>query len=405
MPMISPDATARGDPDATRIRLSAVLAAIGAALLLAASGCIRAGGEPTEAVEIGAIYNLSGAQAGLDSVSLHGARLAIAEINRDGGVLGRPVELVTADGGSDPGQVAAAAEAMLEAHPRVTALMGLSDTDQVLAAGPVAARHGLVFLTSGATSPELPAQVPKFLFLACFGDNVQAAAAAEWAFNERKVRRVAILANDTMSYTRLLRGYFTERFIELGGRVVSTESYGPGGLEAAAGRLPAADLVYAPVAPDEVVPAIRALRAAGVRVPIVGGDGYDLGEVWQANPDISGVYFTTHAYLGADSTDPRIQTFRSAYAAAYAGRSPDAFAALGYDAALLLVDAIGRAGSDAPEAVRTALADYQGFEGVTGRISFASGTRIPSKTVSILEVEAGAVRLNARLAPKRTPPP
>jgi len=220
------------------------VAAMMSALYLWVAGCTDEARAPEPApVEIAAIYNQTGGQAQLDLASLDGARLAVAEANRDGGVLGRPVALITGDGGSDPARVAASAEAVIAAHPRVAAFMGLSDTDQVLAAAPVAAKAGRVFLTSGATSPKLPAAVPGYLFLACFGDNVQAAAAAEWAYGDREARKVAVLANGSMSYTRLLREYFVTRFTELGGRVVSEETYGPGGLEAAVQRLKRADTV------------------------------------------------------------------------------------------------------------------------------------------------------------------
>jgi len=251
--------------------------------------------------------------------------------------------------------------------------------------------------------------VPDYLFLACFGDNVQAATAAEWAYHDRGARSVAVLANASITYTSLLRDYFVARFTELGGRVVSRASYRPGGLDAAVGRLKQADFVFAAVAPDEVVDAIRRLRAAGFHGPVLGGDGYDLGEVWLENPDIGGVYFTTHAYLGADSANARVQAFRAAYRAAYPGDSPDAFSALGYDAARLLIDAIRRAGSDDPAKLREALGATRDltrdFEGVTGRVSFVGGSRIPSKTVSILEVEGGKLGLVRQLAPEKPPAP
>jgi branched-chain amino acid transport system substrate-binding protein len=374
-----------------------------AALILCGGAAVRA----TELVPVvlGAIYNLTGSQAGLDIPSSQGARLAVDEANRYGGVLGRPVRLVLEDGESRPEVIAARTAAALADNPAMSALFGLSDTDMVLAAAPVAARHRRLFLTSGATSPLLPAEVPDYLFLACFGDNVQAAAAAEWAVHDLGARTVSVLFNAERAYTRLLHGYFQTRFAELGGRIVSVESYTPETLGPAVDRLGKADVVFVAAVPEDVVEAVRLLRQAGFSVPIVGGDGFDLQNAWSDHPDFGRVYFTTHAYLGADNPDPRVTAFRNAYIAAYPGTVPDAFAALGYDAARLLIAAVAAAGSPDPQAVRDALAGIRHFEGVTGTISYPPGNRIPTKSVTVLEIDNGRRMLVRTLSPTRVPPP
>src|SRR5512137_316196 len=100
-------------------------------------------------VKIGAIYNLEGSQSPLDLPSARGARLAVQEINALGGIDGREIELILCDGKSDPAKVRKCAEGLL--NENVSAMMGLSDTDMVLAAVPVAAGAGIPFVTSGAT--------------------------------------------------------------------------------------------------------------------------------------------------------------------------------------------------------------------------------------------------------------
>lgn len=181
-------------------------------------GCTFAATEPvSEPIVLGALYSLTGGQSGLDVPSSQGAQLAIDEANRSGGVLGRPVQLVVEDAATDPEVVADRSAKILDTYPSTTALFGLSDTDLVLAAAPIAAEHGRLFLTSGATSPKLPAQAPGFLFLACFGDNVQAAAGAEWAYEDLSSRTVSVLFNTESTYAQLLQGYFRTRFEELSG--------------------------------------------------------------------------------------------------------------------------------------------------------------------------------------------
>ena len=131
-------------------------------------------------VKIGAVYCNAGQQKALDEPSWRGAQAAVALRNKSGGINGRPVELIRIAADSTPASVAAAVRSALTANPDMAALIGLSDSDLALDAGREARKAAKVFVTSGATSPLLPAQVGGRFFLTCFGDNVQAAAAAEW---------------------------------------------------------------------------------------------------------------------------------------------------------------------------------------------------------------------------------
>ena len=174
-------------------------------------------------VRIGAIYNLTGDQSALDAPSLDGARLAVDSINARGGVMGRRVELLERDGQTNEADVQRAAASLVASG--CSAIIGLSDTDQVLAAAPIAARAGIPFVTSGATSPRLTKQVPGWLFLACFGDNAQAAASAQFATDQLGARTAAIVYDRDMGYTRLLAKYFERSFRAQGGKVVATADY------------------------------------------------------------------------------------------------------------------------------------------------------------------------------------
>jgi branched-chain amino acid transport system substrate-binding protein len=376
------------------LALAAVAASLGAAE--------AAGDRP---VVIGAIYNLTGGQQNLDIPSSRGARLAVDLANERGGVLGRQATMIVADGETKPEIIAAKTRELIADRPEIAGLIGLSDTDMVLAAAKVAAERSLVFLTSGATSPLLPEQVPEYLFLACFGDNVQAAAGAEWAYDTLKARTVAVLFREDSTYTQLLHGYFETRFKELGGKVLAVESYrlDPSDISAKVAKLPKA--IYLAALPDGVALVVPALRNAGIETPILGGDGLDIGEAWKGIDTASKVYFTTHAYLGADNPAPAVKEFRAAFARAYPGKEPDAFAALGYDAARLLMAAIESAVSTEPQAVREGLTRTKDFPGVTGNITFAAGNRIPLKSVTIMQVDSGGQKFEAEILPRQVPPP
>ena len=358
-----------------------------------------------ESLVIGAIYNLHGFQSNLDIPSSHGARLSVTEVNRNGGLLGRSVKLVVVDGISKPKVIARKTAAMLKRYRDMPALLGLSDTDMVLAAAPVAAASQRLFLTSGATSPQLPEQIPEYLFLACFGDNVQAAAAAETAWHDLAARTVAVLYAAENTYAGLLQGYFRSRFTELGGAVSTVRAYTPDQLDGISAGLEGVDLVFlATGSADEAVTIIQQLRDAGVNAPVFGGDSYDSEQLWQQYPTIHDVYFTTHAYLGEDNSNPLVQSFRQAYIDTFDSQ-PDAFAALGYDTTHLLMQAIHQAGSIDPTAVRHALASIQEFTGVTGTMRYPPGSHIPVKSVTVLRIQQGETALFNELVPEQVPPP
>ena len=357
-------------------------------------------------VRFGAIYNLTGTQSDLDIPSSKGALLAVKELNESGGVLGNTVELLVKDGQTDTAVIRQRVAEILQEAQDVVAFTGFSDTDMVLAAAPSVKSAGRAFLTSGATSPHLPALVPDFLYLACFGDNVQAAAAAEWAYDALNARTAVILYDSTDSYTVLLQQYFRERFEGLGATIPLVRGYDPANTGQLANGLPSTDIVFLSAAiVDRIAPIVRALRQQGITCPVIGGDGYDSETEWANNPDLAEVYFTTHAYLGADNPRAAVQEFRNAYMAEYNGENPDAFAALGYDAIMLLTEAAQRAGSTNPEVVRLALAGTNSFLGLTGLITFDPGQQIPRKSVSIIEVKNGQIQLKQELIPMEVPDP
>ncbi|MCC3305945.1 ABC transporter substrate-binding protein [Sneathiella sp. HT1-7] len=373
--------------------------------LLAFSVVSTACGKEPVMTTIGAIYNLTGEQRNLDIPSSQGAELAMDEINASGGILGRPATLLIEDGETNTDVIAKKTATMIAQNPDMPVLIGMSDTDVVLAAAKAAAKDKRIFVTSGATSPLLPQDVPDFLYLACYGDNVQAAAAASFARDELKFTNVAVLYKENMSYTMLLRRYFEESFKDLGGDILFSRGYGPDSFDDAVATLPEADFIYLSASPDQVVDEIRALRNAGVTVPIISGDGFDIGTEWANLPDESNVYFTTHADVSADNTSPSVTAFRSAFKKKFPNVEPDAFSALGYDTVKLVAAAIEAAGSTDVEAIREALSTLTNFKGITGEISFSNDSQIPTKSVTIMKVIKGDETFVQTILPENVPAP
>ncbi|MCF7701353.1 ABC transporter substrate-binding protein [Loktanella sp. M215] len=360
-----------------------------------------------EPINIAALYNVSsGGLASLDGPSLNGVKLKAKMINDAGGLLdGRMIELTAIDTKDDTREAATAAQRAV-AIPGLTAGIGHSDTTFALASAALFQTAGIPFVTSGATSPDLPAMVGDEMFLVPFGDDVQAHAMAEYAYETLGLRNVAVWTDNAMDYTTGLSKYFVERFTALGGTVAVEDVYmtADQDFSALVARLQATtgvDGVFASSGPDTAGIIVKQIREAGISLPIMAGDGFDTDLLTSVpGPMLStNVYFTTHAYVGLE-TGPA-ETFRKAYEAEYGMPPENAFAALGYDAMGLIADAITRAGSSDPKAVTEALAATAGYaDAVTGTIAYVAGSRVPSKPVAIMHVVDGVVSLDTTVTPQ-----
>ena len=369
-----------------------------------AAGLLASAAEAEDTIKIGAPFNVTGALSSLDAPALNGAKLKAKEINDAGGVLGKKIELVVYDTKTDPTVIASVASQLIN-QDKVHVALGFTDSDSVLALGPIFQQAGVPFVTPGATSPKLPDQIGDMIFLACFGDNVQAAAGADFVKDKLSGKNVYLLRDNAAEYTVLLAKYFEEAFAHSGGKIIGKDDYKTGDKTftaqitkiKASGEKP--DVVYVSAMPDEIGLIVKQMRQAGITQPIVGGDGYDTPLLVQVGGKASDdVYFTTHAYMAADST-PAIQKFYGAYKAAYGADPENAFAALGYDTVGLVADAIKRAGADDPKAIRDAIAATNGYAGVTGTISYPNGARVPAKTVTMIAVKGEQIHLGAEVTP------
>jgi branched-chain amino acid transport system substrate-binding protein len=358
------------------------------------NGTAGLGNSSDRMIKIGAVYNLIGSQSSLDQPSSLGARLAVKEINLRGGIDGRKIELMLCDGRSDPKQVRKCAEDLIKEN--VSALMGLSDTDMVVAALEADLAAGIPFVTSGASSPIL-AEAYDNLFLSCFGDNVQAAAAAEYAYENMSRKTCCLLIDGEMEYARLLAGYFREKYQELGGKIVMEAFINGTDLKslgiAVADISP--DMVYLASGPENAASVVQEIRAAGTSSPVFGGDSFDSSQM--RTKGLGRIVFSTHAMVNDGS--PMMLEFSKAYQAEYGHPPENAFSALGYDAVNLLADAMMRAGSSDSHLVHKALEETSGFKGVTGVISYKGGSRVPNKGVTMISMVDGEVEDSVIITP------
>lgn len=347
-----------------------------------------AAGEP---IRIGGLYSVTGGMSSIDAPGLNGMKLAAKQINAAGGVLGRSIEIIAIDGKTDQTATTNAASEMINVHKVVT-IGGLNDSTFALAAGPIAQKAGIPFVTAGATLPTLPDQIGDFFFMVPFGDDAQAFAIADYAIDDLKAKTAWMLVDQAYDFTTALAKFFKQRFTERGGEIVLEDTYKSGDTDFSAqiSRLkalsPQPDVLFVSAIPNEAGITTKQIREAGLQQPILSGDGFDtplIGEVAGENADE--VYYSTHAAL--DNPDPKVQQFVKDYTAEYGKGPENAFAALGYDLMNLIADAIKRAGSTDPQAIRDALAQTKDFNAVTGTITYVEGKRKPDKPVTIIKVQ------------------
>ena len=337
-------------------------------------------------IQIGAVY-CDGDQKVLDEPSAIGARLAVEQANRAGGIGGQQIKLITINPDSSPDSVKNAVSDALEKNPGITAFVGLSDTDLAVAAGRVAKKKGLPFITSGATSPKLPNALGSRFFLACFGDNVQAAAAAQWLRDIKGCSTVAVIIDPSHTYTRLLADYFTKAFRLRGGRITAQSRFYPDNHFKITPSILKADAVFlAAETVKDAIPVIHRLRSMGFAGPIIGGDGLDDPETWSNQPLAANVFFTTHAFPSSapgSASQSVINNFQREFNNLSGGKAPNSFSGLGYDATRLLLQSIANAGSAKPDEITKAI-EKSHLAGVTGQIRFSESNRVPLKPVSII---------------------
>lgn len=387
--------------------------AFGSMLVLVIGACTSTpggSGGTGNTITIGGGFALTGDESALDLPASNGAKLAVKEINAAGGLLGKQINFIVHDSQYKMDVTAQTAKQFVE-QDKVPLFIGYTDTDSVLASGPTFQAAKIPFITVGATSPKIPAQVGDMMFLACFGDNVQAAAGAEYAF-DKFGKNAYFLWDKGVEYTTLLGQYFSSRFKELGGSIVLEESYDDKATDfspqiAKIKALPSPpDFYYIAAMPYNIGPIVKQFRDAGIDGPIVGGDGYDTPDLLTVAGDAANnVFFTTHALMDATGGTDGIKKFMGAYKTEYGHDPENAFAALGYDTIYLLADAVKRANGTDSAAVKKALEETKDFKGITGSITFGADVHVPQKGVTMIAVDGGKFTLGAEVVPEKVPAP
>lgn len=374
-------------------------------LLAGCSSPAGNGGANADAIKVGVNYELTGAVATYGVGLNEGVQLAFEEINANGGILGKQVEVVTVDNKSEDTE-AANLSTKLATQEKVLALLGPATSGNTKAASPAANQNKIPLISGSATADDVTVdangKVRDYIFKTCFSDSFQGVMMAEFAANDLGAKNAAILADSTSDYAAGLSKAFRETITTQGGTILSEEAYAAGDndFRAVLTNIKAKnpEVLFIPGYYEEVGLIVRQARELGLNVPILGGDGYEspkLTEIAGAE-NLNDVYYSSH--YSTNDTAENVVSFNSAYEAKY-GKSPDAFNALGYDMVYFLKDAFERAGEADSEKLKLALEATDGFEGVTGVLSIDENHN-PVKSVTIIEMVEGVPTFLKKLDPK-----
>ncbi len=343
-----------------------------------------------DTILFGEVGSLTGAQATFGISTKNGVQMALDEVNAAGGItIDGKAKKVAVRVYDDQGKSEEAANAVtrLINQDKVVVILGEVASSNSLAMAPVAQKAGVPMITPSSTNPKVT-EVGDGIFRVCFIDPFQGTVMAKFATDTLKAKNVAVLKDNKSDYSLGLTQFFSETFKASGGVIVAEEAYSQGDtdfrgqLTAIKGKAP--DAIYVPGYYTDVGVIARQARELGLKVPMLGGDGWESEKLFELGGSaIDGSYFSNH-YSTEDPT-PRTQAFIKAYEAKY-GSKPDSLGALGYDAAMVAIEAIKRAGSTDGAKLKAAIAVTKDHPGVAGTISL-DANRNAIKPAVVLQVK------------------
>lgn len=349
-------------------------------------------------IKIGTVFAMTGGIATYGQESLNGIKLALKDINKNG-VLGKKIKIISEDNRSEPTDAASAVKKLIEVD-KVSIVIGSVASTNTLAGAPIAQKAQIPLLTPASTNEKVT-QVGNFISRTCFTDEFQGVVMAKFAADNLKKKKAAIIIDTSSDYSKGLARVFKKEFTKLGGEIIPDEfSYIQKDtdfrslLRKVKRRKP--DVIFLPGYYTEAGLILKQARSMGIDLPFLGGDGWDSPDLQKLAGDaVKGNYISSH--FAADDSDKLVQSFVKSYTATY-GNKPGAMAALGYDAILVVADALKRAGSTEPKALNAAIAATKGFQGVTGLITI-DANRNARKSAVVLETTPAGNIFNSKVNP------
>lgn len=339
----------------------------------------------SDTIKLGAIQPISGQISAYGTQTRDAIMMAVEEINANGGVLGKKLEMIVEDDEASPDKTKNAFKKLV-AKDKVIGLVGALTSKCSLAITQEAQVKKVVMITPSSTNDTVT-DAGDYIFRACYNDSFQGQVCAQFAYETLKGRKAAIIYDVTNDYSKGLTTNFKEKFESLGGTVVVAESYSTGDKDfnAQLTKIKAArpDVLFIPDYYSTVSLIAKQVRNQGLTIPMVGADGWD--EITNnAGDEVLDCYYSNH--YSPDANDPEVTKFVAKYEEKFK-ITPNALAALGYDATYILAEAIERAGSTDPEEIKAAMTETD-KKFVTGNITF-NEMRNPVKSAVMLKIVKG----------------
>jgi branched-chain amino acid transport system substrate-binding protein len=346
----------------------------------------------TGPIKIGHYASLTGSEATFGVSTDEGIQLAIAERNAAGGVKGRQLQLITLDTASKASEGGTVVTRLIT-QEGVTAVLGEVASSITLAGGDVAQKLGVPDISPSSTNVRVT-EIGEMVSRVCFTDDFQAWVVAKFLKDDLKLTKVAIMYDQGQAYSKGLAEFFNKSFTEMGGKIVANEAYTGNNPDASAQlqtiKASGAQAVFLPGYYGDAANYMKQAKSKGITIPFVGGDGWDSVELLKIAGDAAnGNYYSNH--YSHEEQRPEVQSFVANYQKKW-GKKPDGLAALGYDAARVLFDAMDRAPSLDGKTLAAAINSTKDFPGVTGKITIDAKRNAQKKAV-ILKIEGGQPRL------------
>ncbi len=343
---------------------------------------------PANTIRIGGNFDLSGRYAYFGEMVVNGIKLAFKQTNDAGGVLGSKIEFVPLDNASDKAKAAVVMKSLV-ARGNVSAVLGCLASSNTEAAYIIAEQNRMPLISptaSGFLLQGADGKARAYAFQTCLAAPMQADVMARFAYDELGVRTAAIIYKEKLRISRSTATVFEQVFKSLGGTIVAKAQVGSGG-EASQEYLSQIikaepEVLFISLDYREAGLVIRSLRENNVRVPLLGTEQLESqGIVAYAGEEaLNDVYY--FGYYANSNKQPKVKAFLEAYEKEYK-RPVDIYAAMGYEAAVVLVEAIRKAGSADPESIRTALEGIE-VEGLLGTIHIDQADHNVKKSVIVV---------------------
>ncbi len=327
-----------------------------------------AGNPEGDTIVIGVFEPMTGDAAQGGQLTVEGIELAhelYGEVN------GKEIELKVVDNKSDQAEATTAVARLIDKE-KANVIVGSYGSSYSMAAGETLKNQGVPAIGCSPTNP-LVTKDNDYYFRGCFIDPFQGTVLANYAIDDKNFKKAALLVNKGNAYSVGLANYFKKAFEAKGGEIVAEQQYQKGDQDYTAQlntiKQANPDVIILPGEYAEMALGVDQARKMGLEVPFFGGDTVDVDKFLDYGDLVEGVTISSHFDPAQPELTDETAKFMEAFEAKYPDRTPGAFHALGYDAYLLAVDAIERAGSADSDKIRDALAETNGFEGATGVIT------------------------------------